>query len=378
VLGRRARLLVIVPTLTAGGAERVVLTLLQQMDRRRFELALAIVDMRGSVLLADVPHDVEQLDLKCVRVRHALPRIIAMIWRRRPDVVLSTLGHLNLALAMVRPLLPRHVRYVARETSIVSEVNKDYACPACWEHAYRWFYSRFDAVVCQSRVMASDLAENFGVDRSRLTIINNPVDVDRVRRLATEAIDHAGLTGSGEDAHSVLLVAAGRLSHEKGFDLLIDAIGQCRDLPLRLLILGDGPRRLELEQLAIRLDLNDRVRFTGYQPNPFVFFRRADAFVLSSRYEGFPNVVLEALACGTPVIATAARGGLDEMLDGVAGCVQAKDVSATGLAGAIRSWFAGPRQRVDPSCMDRFRAARICADYESVLLPGGGAHGGAD
>ena len=138
----RTRLLFLIPTLTGGGAERVVVTLLQHLDRTRFELALAVVDTRDAAFRDQVPADVEFIDLGCRRVRQALPKLVRLLWWRRPDVVMSTLGHLNLALAIVRPLLPGGTRYVARETTIVSQGLTEYSRPRLWAWAYRRFYGR--------------------------------------------------------------------------------------------------------------------------------------------------------------------------------------------------------------------------------------------
>ena len=128
----KRRVLFLIPTLTGGGAERVVVTLLQHLDRDRFDLALAVVDTRHAAFRDQVPSDVEFIDLGCRRVRHALPKLIRLLWRRRPDVVLSTLGHLNLALAIVRPMLPAGVRYLARETTVVSMGILEYSRPQLW------------------------------------------------------------------------------------------------------------------------------------------------------------------------------------------------------------------------------------------------------
>ena len=114
-----------------GGAERVIVTLLRHLNRLDFRLGLAVVDMRGGGYRDDVPEDVEFIDLRCTRVRYALPKIMRLIWQRRPDVVFSTLGHLNLALAMLRPLLPNGVRYIGREACIVSETLSEIGIPAC-------------------------------------------------------------------------------------------------------------------------------------------------------------------------------------------------------------------------------------------------------
>ena len=139
----RTHLLFLVPSLHGGGAERVIVTLLRHMNRSLFRLGLAVVDMREAVYRDDVPEDVEFIDLGCTRVRYALLKIMRLIWRKRPDVVFSTLGHLNLALAMLRPLLPNGVRYIGREACVVSETLTEHTHPRLWAWAYRRFYRAF-------------------------------------------------------------------------------------------------------------------------------------------------------------------------------------------------------------------------------------------
>lgn len=355
----RKKLLFLIPTLTGGGAERVVVTLLQHLDRSRFELALAVVDTRDAAFRDEVPADVEFIDLGCRRVRHALPKLVRLLWRRRPDVVMSTLGHLNLALAMVRPLLPGSTRYVARETTVVSNGIAGYSRPQLWAWAYRRFYGRLDRVVCQSLGMRDDLVQNFGLEAKRTVIIHNPVD----RRRIAAALADAGQTTTPPGLLRV--VAAGRLSAEKGFDLLLDALALSRRRDLHLTILGEGPLRAELNARAEALGIAERVHFAGFVRNPYPTLSAADLFVLSSRYEGFPNVVLEALACGTPVVATPAPGGVREILDGVAGCIVADEVSAPALAAALDRWQP---TRVPPSAVTSYAVERIVAAYEAEFL----------
>ncbi|WP_019141892.1 glycosyltransferase [Noviherbaspirillum massiliense] len=333
----RRRILFVIPSLGGGGAERVIATLLRYLDRSKFQLTLAVIDTRKAVHRDAIPEDVEFIDLKCERVRYALPKIVQLIWQRRPDVVFSTLGHLNLALAIIRPLLPDGVRYLARETSIVSEIIRRYRRPELWRWAYRHFYGRFDKVVCQSYYMRDDLVESFAFPKDRAVVIHNPVDVERIHQLAEEAlITGFERGGGGGNEIPVHLLAAGRLSHEKGFDLLITALALCGNPRLRLTILGEGPLRTDLERLARDSGVAQQVRFAGFQKNPYPFFAKADAFVMSSRLEGFPNVVLEALACGTPVIAAPSPGGVKEILERAEGCILAESLTAEGLAQAIQ------------------------------------------
>ena len=360
----RRHILFLIPSLRGGGAERVIVTLLRHLDRSKFRLALAVVDSRGAAYREDVPEDVEFIDLGYSRVRYALPKIITLIRRRHPAVVFSTLGHLNLALAMIRPLLPNGVRYVARESCVVSEILDQYPKPEWWRWAYRRFYQRFDTVVCQSRDMRDDLVKNLAFPSAKAVVIHNPVDLERIHRLAQELLA-TGFEKRGNGDTQIHLVAAGRLTHQKGFDLLIEALALCGNPRLHLTLLGEGPLQKDLEQLGQAKGVLDQVRFVGFQKNPYPFFARADAFVLSSRFEGFPNVVLEALACGTPVIATPAPGGVREILEGIDGCVLAESVTADALAKAIQCVPTGQTLSLD--AVVPYAVATIVRRYEQVL-----------
>jgi len=363
----RRRVLFLIPTLGGGGAERVIITLLRHLDRTKFSLVLIVVDMRDAVYRDDVPEDVELIDLKYSRVRYATPKIMRLIWQTRPDVVFSTLGHLNLALAMLRPLLPNRVRYIGREACIVSENLKAYTQPRLWDWAYRRLYPRFDVVVCQSLYMRDDLVGHFAFPPGKAVVIHNPLDIERIRRLATEASSTRNERAASNSDTAPHLVAAGRLSHEKGFDLLIEALALCDGRRPRLTLLGEGPLRAALEQLAKHRGVADRVRFVGFQKNPYPFFVQADAFVLSSRYEGFPNVVLEALACGTPVIATPAPGGVAEIAELAGGVLLSSAVDAESLSVAIKRFFGG-EAKTGPIRLTPFHVDKIVDQYQKLLI----------
>ena len=161
----RLSLLFIIPSLGGGGAERVITTLLRHLNPKIFSLVIAVVDLKGSVYKDDIPDTVEVIDLKCHRVRYALPKIIALIIRRKPDIVFTTLGHLNIALALIRPFLPNKTTYIARETIIASYGILKYGNPKLWNILYRKMYSKFDCIVCQSIGMQTDLIENLGFER---------------------------------------------------------------------------------------------------------------------------------------------------------------------------------------------------------------------
>lgn len=353
--------LFVVPTLKGGGAERVVVTLLRNLDPTRFRMLLAVVDATDAVYRSDVPAGIEFVDLGSTRLRNALPKILRLVWRSRPDLVFSTLSYLNLALAALQPVMPKRSAFIGREGTIVTELIKPFKLRALWRIAYRALYPRFDAVVCQSRYMQTDLVESYGMPREKTVVINNPVDLARVTgALATRRHRR-------EPGGPLRLVCAGRLYPVKGYDLLLDALVLLRDLDISLTIFGDGPLRAEVEARIAALGLERVVTLAGFVANPFLEIARADALVLSSRYEGFPNVVLEALACGIGVISMPAVGGVSEILDGVAGCVLAESISAAALAVAIRAWASRPFEGIDPAVLDKYDLREIAERYAQLF-----------
>jgi glycosyltransferase involved in cell wall biosynthesis len=357
-------------------------TLLSHFDPRRLSVSLAVVDGRDPALARDLPQDLRWLDLGCHRVLRAVPRLCALIRQQRPQVVLSTLSHLNLMLAIVKPLLPRSTRLVARESSVLSEITRSERRALFWRWAYRRFYARLDHVVCQSQVMQDDLCDNFGVPRYKTTVIPNPVDLQKVARLSGEGAEpgECGVHGDPREqaqqgtrtilapgaASAVRFVAVGRLVPVKGFDVLIQALARLNRPEVHLDLIGDGPELQRLQTLAESLGLSDRVRWRGFQANPYRWMRRADALILSSRYEGLPNVIIEALACGTPVIASPVPAAL-EIINGVDEAVAARGMTDDDLADAMARWLDGPRARVPAYHVARFEVGAVTRQYEAVL-----------
>ena len=296
------------PTLAGGGAERVIVTLLRHLDRSRFEPHLALVEAVGPYL-KEVSADVPVHDLKAQRVRYAFPGMVRLVRKLRPQVVHSAMLELNIASILCRPFLPPTTRVLIREGISTSAQNFQLGRNLrAWSFLYR-LYGKADKVICVADYVLNDLAENYGVPRSKMVRIYNPVDVSETRTLA-DAIENPY---SGNGPH---LVAAGRLSNQKGFDILLEAMALVRNsLPnSQLTILGEGDLRSELLAQRERLSLNEAVHLPGFQSNPFPYFKHADLFVLPSRFEGLPNVVLEAMAVGTPLVASDCPGGLREIL----------------------------------------------------------------
>jgi glycosyltransferase involved in cell wall biosynthesis len=350
------RVLFVVPSLEPGGAERVVVRLLTDLPRERVEPHLALVSRTGA-LLPQVPPDVALHDLGAGRVRYAARPLLRLAYRLRPRVVLSTLGYLNLALLALRPLFPRGVRVIVREANTVLAELATVRHPRIWKLGYRLLYPRAEAIVCPARAVVEDLATGFGAPRGRLHHIPNPIDAEAIRRQAESG-------SSPLDEGGVHLVAVGRLAPQKAFGRLLEAfrVVALERPEVHLWILGEGPERTVLETTARRLGISDRVHLPGFVDNPFAWLRRAALFVQSSKFEGLPNALLEALACGVPVVAVEEPGGTREILEEARGAVLVRGRLPEDLAAAIGRVLGGSPGE-SPLLPERFQPERVVAAY---------------
>jgi glycosyltransferase involved in cell wall biosynthesis len=357
----RKRVLFLLPSLITGGAQRVSSILLRHLDRRRFELHLALLQAEGAYL-KDVPPDVIIHELKVSRMRYAAPAIVRVVRRLTPATVLSTLQFLNVSLLAVKRFLPRSTRLVIREPAMASAfLENEVQYPRLWRWAYRRFYPRADQIVCLSQAMIADLEQQFAIPRSKLVCIYNPVDAEQICKSA----EQAGNPYRGPGPH---LVTVGRICHQKAHDLLISAMpAVLKQMPsATLTIVGDGPLADELRQQAQRLGISDAVCFAGFQANPYGWLKHATLFVLPSRYEGMPNALLEALALGTPVLATDCPGAIRELRDSDLPMALVPPEDAEALTAAIISAVDASAGHT-PAQLSQFTVPRIVEKYSELL-----------
>jgi glycosyltransferase involved in cell wall biosynthesis len=301
----RVRVAFVLHSLSGGGAQRVLLTLAGAVDRGRIEPELVVFDTSGPMAAA-LPPEVPLHDLGRHRLSGALPALFTTLRRLAPEVVCATMGHANLALLAMKSLLPGPPRVVIREPNTPSKSLPDLAYSGVLRLGYRLLYRRADTVIRQSRLMGEELVRDFAVDPATIAHLANPVDVAAIREAARSPLREPG---AGRR-----FVAAGKLTRQKGFDRLIEMFARLAGEP-RLTILGQGAELEPLRRQAAALGVADRVSFAGFVPSPWAAYAGADAFLLPSRWEGMPNAALEALACGTPVIATPESGGIGEVAE---------------------------------------------------------------
>ena len=361
----RKKIFFVIPTLTQGGAERVFVTLINHLDRKLFSVSLIVINMRDEMYLEEIRDDVRIVDLNRKHVRTALPNLIFCLWKFKPDIVISTMGYLNLAIGIFRFAMPKNIVFFARETIVVSERLQRIKIPRLWSFWYRRYYPRFKRVICQSRDMLNDLSRLIGSPQN-LVLINNAVDVRSIRKLSLAT--NSEVDDFFYDKDRICLAAAGRLIEQKGFEILIEAISKVADRRLKLAILGDGPLKNKLSDLIVKLGIERNVFLVGHQDNPYPWIARADAFVLSSLYEGFPNVLLESLVCKTPLISTPAPGGTKEIIERVPGCILATAVSSSALAEAIARFINTKPLEIHENAFEPYKVENIVQKYQDTFM----------
>lgn len=241
----------------------------------------------------------------------------------------------------------------------------------------RHLFPRANRIVVVAQALERDLVTRYGVPASMIDVVLNGHDLTRIRAAAAEPVEaHWALPQrqpGGASAESRTIVAVGRLVHLKGYDLLIRAVAKVRGKrDVRLMLIGEGEERAELERLVSELGLKDTVVFCGHQDNPWRFAARADVLALTSRTEAFPSVLVEAMALGVPILATACSAGVAEcLLDGACGLiVPTGDVDA--IAAGLERLLDDAELRATVAAKGLARAASLGLStlqrrYESVL-----------
>ncbi|WGF86426.1 glycosyltransferase [Marinivivus vitaminiproducens] len=246
----------------------------------------------------------------------SLPALARYLKTTRPDVLYAAMAHPNIQAILARSLAGVPTRVVVSDHSSEARRNSTFWRKRDLASAMRHTYAQADVIVAVSQGVADDLATTVGLPRERITTLYNPVIGPDLPAKAAAPVDHPWFATN--DVPVILTV--GRLEREKGHDVLLEAFAKLQATRRsRLVIIGSTthkPWEEKLVALAADLGMSDRVDFLGYEPNPVRFMARADLFVLSSVYEGFGNVLVEALACGCPVVSTDCPSGPREILDG--------------------------------------------------------------
>jgi glycosyltransferase involved in cell wall biosynthesis len=354
----------LINSLGGGGAEGVCINIANGLVDRDFHVTLAVLHLDNAIRQHELNPSVELAVLNRRHARTALFSLWRFISERRPSKILVFNHQLAVLLVIIRVFFRMHFIIIARNISTLSEVRKHEK--SFWHknvvHGLTYFlYKKVDTIVAQSKSMKSDLMINYDLNDSSVIIIHNPVPSKIVSFLQNSKEIYI---------KENYLLCIGHLEKVKAFHYAIDGFARiCRDYPyLRLKILGDGSLKGQLRQQAERLKIEEKIDFEGYRQDVIPYYVHANVTVLTSLYEGFPNVLVESIALGTPVLSFDCQSGPAEIIqDGINGYLvryQDTEYLAACLRKAIgRKW--------DPvavrSTAERFAFTTILDEYEIIL-----------
>lgn len=307
------RVAIFLPDLGGGGAERCNVILANEFASRGVEVDLVVYNADGPFarLVAD---DVRLVVLGCRRLETSLLPFCRYVMRERPSVVMASMQHAGIVALLAKRLVGKGRRFIVQYQNTIS---RDYATfgPAgrFWLRLLGLLLPSADAVVAVSKQAAQDIVDTFPRTAGNILYIYNAVSEDAIAQLVDEPVTHPWF----HDPGTPVMLSAGRLVPLKNYQSLLDAFSRVlRVRPARLIIIGEGTDRSRLVSRAKELGITDSVDFAGFQANPYSFMKNARVFVLSSLQEGLPLVLIEALACGTPVVSTDCPSGPREVLEG--------------------------------------------------------------
>lgn len=300
------------PALNGGGAERMMVTVANSLAKRGHTIDFVLMRAEGEFLslLAD---NVNVIELSSNRIRYSPISLTRYIRRREPEALLSTINAANIMNVVTAQLVRKPPRTIIRIPKVPEyETNKGWIKREIISNAGQVLFNKADKVIAISEGMANQLERDYNVSGDDIEVIYNPAFSDDIVSKSSEPTTHRFFDGSGR-----VILSVGRLTPAKGYDTLLRSFARVLEKEsAKLVILGQGPEQERLETLSSELEIESHIDLPGFDENPYRYMAKADLFVSSSRSEGFGNVIVEALGCGTSVVATDCPSGPAEILEG--------------------------------------------------------------
>ncbi|MGV7220912.1 MAG: glycosyltransferase [Nitrospinales bacterium] len=309
---KSGRLAIFMENLSGGGVEKTCLKLAKGFHDRGFKVDLLVRSVEGDISSL-IPKEVNVVNFSTSRMLTTIFPLIKYLRRKKPEVIISNDSHVNIMALMARRWVRKDKPHliVTERTNVSPKMKNSFK-----QRIIMWFmrrlYPQADAVVGVSNGLSRDLEQCLGLkNESVKTIYNGIVDED-FNALANEPLEHEWVRPGGPP----VFLAVGRLVEQKDFSTLLRAFAILRkNRSAKLIILGEGRLRSLLEKQLDELELRNDVQLRGFEINPLKYYKNCSAFILSSRWEGLGGVVIEALACGCPVVATDCPSGPSEILE---------------------------------------------------------------
>lgn len=363
------RVAFLLPSLGGGGAEKVVVNLVNELcENENLVIDLVLGDATGKYVEL-VNGKVQIVNLESPRMIKTIFKIVRYLKNNKPDVLISGLDYVNVIALIAKKLAGVNTKILITEHNTLSQTldSRKSVKTSILINLMRRLYSKADQIIAVSKGVAADLCNVLGVKDKLVKVIYNPVINDHIIQQSYEEIDHKWVN----DSKQPVILGIGRLTLQKDFEMLIKAFSILKSkVPAKLIILGEGELRNDLEAQIKSLGLSESIDLYGFHNNPYAFIRQTELFVLSSRWEGLPTVLIEALACDATVVSTDCKSGPREILAGgkYGKLVDVGDFE--GLAVAMEESLSKEKQNSKEeikSWLHQFRAEEVTLEYKKLI-----------
>jgi len=309
----KERIAIFAPSMRGGGMERVTLAIATGIANRGYLVDLLLVKGEGP-FMSTIPDNINVVDFNKSRALKTLPSIIKYLRQAKPHSILCSMGHTGLM-----TILAKQMSFSKTKVFVLIHNTMSFSTrylPATKRRilfeATRLLFTKAESVIGVSQGVIDDLKQSTPIPHDKLRVVYNPVSTPQLKHAMNEPNNHKWLV----DKSIPVLLGAGRLHYQKSFKTLIQAFYHVvQEREARLIIVGEGTQREMLTNLVQQLGLEDIVDMPGFVDNPYSYMKNSDLFVLSSDFEGLPTVLIEAMACGCPVVSTDCPSGPKEILN---------------------------------------------------------------
>lgn len=309
----KKRICIFSPNLGGGGAERVISIITNCFSNDNYYVDLILADATGPYL-KDINSVVNIINFKQKKVIQALPQLISYLKKNKPEIIFTSHMHASATAIWAVKLARVSTHTVIRQpTMLKPKLNKDTLTSSIKFKVILATLKSADQIIVTSNTMYEEFIHLCKIKKDKVKIIHNPFDIKNIKSKSVEPLEHPWFS---DNIDLPVILSVGRLTEVKDFQTLLLAMKEVNKFrSTRLIILGEGPLRNDLQNLINKLNLNELVDMPGFKSNPYSYMKNADVYVLSSLWEGFPNSLVEAMACGTSVVSTNCEGGAAEILD---------------------------------------------------------------
>lgn len=305
------KIAIFLPSLHGGGAERAMLVFARELLIRGYPVDLVVAKKEGA-LLPLIPFGARVIDCKSRRMLHTFPKLAAYLRANKPAAVYSTITHANIMAALTCRAVKFAAPLIVRQSNAPLSEHKSGVMHEFSRRLIPITYPKASSVIAVSEGVRSELISMQPKLSGRIQVLPTPVLTNDVRRQGEQIPAHPWFT----QQRAPVILSAGRLERHKGMFELLRAFADVRkSRDAKLIIIGEGSARAKLEAEVMTLGLSNDVDLPGFQENPFSFMNHAALFVLNSYYEGLPNVIIQAMSFGTPIVSTDCRSGPSEILE---------------------------------------------------------------